>query len=162
MSYMVRRVQATLVLKGLAYATKSIEERTAIVVGLLGDRDYEVQLAVLGFFGKAWRGRERYVSCSVLKYGVAEACFYRNMFDIGRLNEKMKSLVLDRDVYYQVSQEAAKVLLVLDEISGHEMEDDEEGFADGVLKMLSKETKPHLAQAFLPLLGVQFRRVSLR
>ena len=137
MDHVVRKEQALLVLKGLEIS----DDPTGVVLSLLEDGDYEVRLATLAVLGGLLRGREL--------SGI--------QFDFTRLKEKLADLVLSDNVYYQVAQESAKHLVDMDDVPWMVERKD---FAEIVLKkVVETEGKPHLAEAFLPLLGLLLGQV---
>ncbi|KAJ3156791.1 hypothetical protein HDU86_003557 [Geranomyces michiganensis] len=126
-SYDLRRTQAELVLK-----TANGANATDLVVRLLEDRDYEVQLSTLRYLA-----RKRDVT-----FGSALAVTLARLVLSGNKH------------YYQVGLEAASVLQGVLAKPDLVVEVPDESFVEGLITLLeSSKQKPGTAQALLPLLG---------
>ncbi|KNC99997.1 uncharacterized protein SPPG_04346, partial [Spizellomyces punctatus DAOM BR117] len=143
MGYSVRRAQALLVLRCLAVCPPNADQGTRIILDLLDDREYEVQLATIGFI------KDHIHTNTCVNITSAQ------------IKQKLRSLVLSASVYYQVVQEAAKLLVQMELSDPSDGPIELENFANSILQVLSSSPKPHLAESILPLLGMEVHKVHV-
>ncbi|KAI9095079.1 putative death-receptor fusion protein-domain-containing protein [Phlyctochytrium arcticum] len=132
LGYAARQMKATLVLLHLDAQVLDAEKKSKILATLLEDSDYEVQLATLSY----------------LKTNLATLTI-----DRGFMQSTLQRLALGQGNYYQVPQVAASLLLSMkaDDVQL----DDKLTFAQSLLDLVATKRKPHIVEAFLPLIARQ-------
>ncbi|RKO94656.1 putative death-receptor fusion protein-domain-containing protein [Blyttiomyces helicus] len=142
--FYLRRQRALLILYGLASANLTPASKMDIVVALLQDYDYEVQLASLSFLS-------HYIGSP------SNAEDIQSDLDRARIRQTLVSLVLSNVVYYQVVDESARLLVQMCENAVAVLVDSSHPFLDlwnDLIAKIAAHPKPHLVEALLPLLSV--------
>ncbi|KAJ3047584.1 hypothetical protein HK097_011408 [Rhizophlyctis rosea] len=134
--YSLRREQAEVCLKGLICCGIPNSRWADVVLHLLDDRDYEVQLTTIDFIPELLKS-------------------YTDYQEFGSVLRKLAEICVSSNRYYRAPIAAAKLLTTFGSANSAQLFEfmPLAELAAALMRLLQDGTRPHCAEAFLPLLG---------